>query len=215
MFFQGGPYFEIFSVQGNQPLSKLKVSGPESSVRTKFDKDLRTFTLNLEGESTTTKISIPKTNKQSLHLTQQFLVFQIFIFPGKSFSLEVSLTDKSNHKQRIILSSNHREVVISSLHVKMPCAIIRTNTWLNLCLDIEGLLSNLIDGWQLQTIDSTVVSANCKLKRIFTLKSNPHAALGIPETLLLRGENTSTQVSLFLSGDMPNRGWGAQTNYLK
>ena len=186
-------------MQGNQTLSKLKVSGPESAIRKKFDKDLRTFILILEGESTTSKITLPKNNKQSLHLTQQYLVFQIFIFPGKPFSLEVSIIDKSNLKQRIILSSSHREVIISSLHAKMPCAIIKTNVWLNLCLDLDGLLKSLFDGSSMQTIDSTVVSANCKLKRIFTLNTNPRNIFEIPQSLQLRGECTSTQVSNYIT----------------
>jgi len=190
--FQGGPYVELFSVQGKDPLSKLKLSGPHTCIKKEFNNDIRTFVLSLEGETSTTKILFPKSSKQSLHITQPYLVFQIYIHSGRNFSLEVSLTDQKNLKQRLILSSSNREVVVTALHVKMPCSIIETNVWLNLCLDLNDLLSSTEDKFSL--LDSYTVSANCQLRRVFSLKNKPLSNADIPRNVFLGDVPTLLQL---------------------
>lgn len=178
--FQGGPYVDVYSIQGKDPLSKIKIAGPQAAIRKEFDNDLRTFTLLIEGEPSRSKITIPKNSKVSLHLTQQYLVFQLYIYPSRPFSLEVSVTNEANLKQRIILSNSNREIVVTALHAKMPCSVIKQNSWLNLCLDLHDLISGCFEGSKMVTIDSIIVSANCKLKRMFTLKTKPFNNNDIP-----------------------------------
>ena len=180
---QGGAYVELFSSQGKDPLSKLKILGPHTAVKKEFDDALRTFIINIEGEPARTKILFPKNSKQSLHITQPYLVFQLFIPSGRPFSIEVSLTDQNNIKQRLIFSSSNKEVIITALHMKMPCSIIETGVWLNLCLDINELIG--VDDKTFSLLDSIVVAASCKLRKIFALKNRPINNVDIPKNLQL------------------------------
>lgn len=168
-------------MQGKDPLSKLKLQG---SIRKEFDNELRTFILALQGDPSCSCLTFPKNNKQTLHLTQQYVVFQLFVQAGQSFSMEVAVTSQNNMKLRIILSSSS-EVVVTTHHVKMPCSVITTNVWLNLCLDLNDLVSGYFDGNVFDHVDSVVVSANSKLRRIFTLKDRPTSFVDIPKSMKL------------------------------
>ena len=174
---------ELFTAQGKNPLSKLKLAGPHTFIKKEFDNELRTFIITIEGEPARTKILFPKNSKQSLHVTQPYLVFQIFIPTGRSFSLEVSITGQNNTKQRLIFSSSNREVIITALHTKMPCSLIETNVWLNLCLDLNELIG--FDDNSFSVLDSIVVAANCKLRRIFALKDRPNNNDDLPKNFQL------------------------------
>ena len=182
---QGGPSFDVFSIQGKDPLAKLKVHGPSSAVRKEFDGALRTFILNLQGDSARSRIEYPKnSSKQSLHLTQRYLVFQLFLQADQSFALEVAVVTRStNLKLRIILSSSCREIAITSHHVKMPCSMVETLCWVSLVLDMEDLVANYFEGNMFGHVDSVVVSANCKLKRIFSLKDRPAYVTDLPKNV--------------------------------
>ena len=183
--FQGGPSFDVFSIQGKDPLAKLKVHGPSSAVRKEFDSALRTFILNLHGDSARSRIEYPKnSSKQSLHLTQRYLVFQLFLQADQSFALEVAVVTRStNLKLRIILSSSCREIAITSHHVKMPCSMVETLCWVSLVLDMEDLVANYFEGNVFGHVDSIMVSANCKLKRIFSLKERPSYVSDLPKSV--------------------------------
>lgn len=45
--------------------------------------------------------------------------------------------------------------------------------WLNLCLDMVSLVGETWSGQTYRAIDHITVSANCKVRRIFTMKSQP------------------------------------------
>ena len=173
----------MFSVQGKDPLSKLKVHGPSSAVRKEFDNALRTFILNLNGDSARSKIAYPKNTKQSLHLTQQYLILQLLLQSGNSFTLEISVITQSNLKLRIIFSSSTREISITAHHIKMPCSVVETDTWITLGLDMKDLVTSYFEGNTFSHVDSLVISANCKLKRIFTLKDKPEHSIDIPKNM--------------------------------
>lgn len=45
--------------------------------------------------------------------------------------------------------------------------------WLNLCVDLVSIVGETWRGQTYRSIESVCVSANCKLRRIFTLKCQP------------------------------------------
>lgn len=172
----------MYSIQGKDPLSKLKLHG---SPRKEFDNDIRTFVLLLQGDTSRCSLAYPKNNKQTLHLTQPFIVFQLFVGASQSFSLEVAITTQNNNKFRIILSSSNREIVLTAHHIKLPCCVLETNTWCNLCLDLNDLIGAYCDENVLDHVDSVIISANSKLRRIFTLRERPDSSIDIPKVLKL------------------------------
>ncbi|KAK3103082.1 hypothetical protein FSP39_016320 [Pinctada imbricata] len=174
---QGGPYFEVFTPQGKDSTASWKLNG---SVKKVYDKEVKGNVCSLEGSSATTKMQLPK-DRQSLTLIQRYLIFQIFIPRGQEFSFELGVTDLSNNKRRILLSTSQKESHVTPLHAKVPLTILRRHVWLNLCLDLVSLVSDLWRGQTFKATESITISANCKLRRVFTMKSQPPDTAGDEE----------------------------------
>ncbi|XP_007982993.1 protein CFAP20DC isoform X2 [Chlorocebus sabaeus] len=184
--YQGGAFVEIFSAQGKNPGAKWKILGSPSVIWKEFDKEVKSFVFVLEGSSQTNKIQLPKENKQILGLIQRFLVLQIYVPLGQDFSTELLITDLGNIKRRLYLSTVHKELSSTPLHAKIPLFMIKRKIWCNLCIDLVAFTSEIFKGAVFQSLDGIVVSANCKLRKIFTLKSKPQdtadkdAVCGVP-----------------------------------
>ncbi|XP_058023786.1 protein CFAP20DC [Ahaetulla prasina] len=171
--YQGGPFVEIFSAQGKNTGTKWKISGNPSVIGKEYDKEVKGFVFVLEGSGQTNKMQLPKETKQTLGLIQQFLVLQIYIPLGQDFSAELLITDLGNIKRRLYLSTIHKELSVTPLHAKIPLFMIKRKIWCNLCIDLVAFTSEIFKGAVFQSLDGIIVSANCKLRKIFTLKSNP------------------------------------------
>lgn len=163
---------EVFSAQGRD-VAKWRLSGSASTKNKVYDKDVKGFVYILEGETTTTKMSLPKDEKHSLCLLQRFLVLQLYVPLGHSFSLEFGVTDSGNNKRRILLSSNHREVTITHFHARFPLNILRLGVWLNLCVDLQSLVGETFKGQSFKALENLTISATCRLRKIFTMKLQP------------------------------------------
>ncbi|XP_017893792.1 PREDICTED: uncharacterized protein C3orf67 homolog isoform X6 [Capra hircus] len=171
--YQGGAFVEIFSAQGKNPGAKWKILGSPSVIWKEFDKEVKSFVFVLEGSSQTNKIQLPKENKQILGLIQRFLVLQIYIPLGQDFSTELLITDLRNIKRRLYLSTVHKELSSTPLHAKIPLFMIKRKIWCNLCIDLVAFTNEIFKGAVFQSLDGITVSANCKLRKIFTLKYKP------------------------------------------
>ncbi|XP_039338062.1 protein CFAP20DC isoform X7 [Mauremys reevesii] len=171
--YQGGPFVEIFSAQGKNPGAKWKIFGSPSAIWKEFDKEVKGFVFVLEGSSQTNKIQLPKETRQTLGLIQRFLVLQIYVPLGQDFSTELLVTDLGNIKRRLYLSTVHKELSITPLHAKLPLFMIKRKIWCNLCIDLVAFTSEIFRGAVFQSLDGIIISANCKLRKIFTLKSKP------------------------------------------
>ncbi|XP_032506210.1 uncharacterized protein C3orf67 homolog isoform X3 [Phocoena sinus] len=171
--YQGGAFVEIFTAQGKNPGAKWKILGSPSVIWKEFDKEVKSFVFVLEGSSQTNKIQLPKENKQILGLIQRFLVLQIYIPLGQDFATELLITDLRNIKRRLYLSTVHKELSSTPLHAKIPLFMIKRKIWCNLCIDLVAFTSEIFKGAVFQSLDGIIVSANCKLRKIFTLKCRP------------------------------------------
>ncbi|XP_074861462.1 protein CFAP20DC isoform X3 [Carettochelys insculpta] len=138
-----------------------------------FDKEVKGFVFVLEGSSQTNKIQLPKETRQTLGLIQRFLVLQIYVPLGQDFSTELLVTDLGNIKRRLYLSTVHKELSVTPLHAKLPLSMIKRRIWCNLCIDLVAFTSEIFKGAVFQSLDGIIISANCKLRKIFTLKSKP------------------------------------------
>lgn len=163
--YQGGPFVEIFSAQGKDPTHGWKVG---SGIKREYEKDVKGFLYCLEGSTTTTKLQLPKAN-----LVQRYLVFQLFVPRGKEFSFEIGIIDQRKNKRRLMFSSAQKDTHVTELHARIPLTVLRRHMWLNLCVDLVSIVGETWRGQTYRSIESVCVSANCKLRRIFTLKSQP------------------------------------------
>ncbi|XP_030782900.1 uncharacterized protein C3orf67 homolog isoform X3 [Rhinopithecus roxellana] len=189
--YQGGAFVEIFSAQGKNPGAKWKILGSPSVIWKEFDKEVKSFVFVLEGSSQTNKIQLPKENKQILGLIQRFLVLQIYVPLGQDFSTELLITDLGNIKRRLYLSTVHKELSYTPLHAKIPLFMIKRKIWCNLCIDLVAFTSEIFKGAVFQSLDGIVVSANCKLRKIFTLKSKPQDTADKDDQFINRGTGST------------------------
>ncbi|XP_009984649.1 PREDICTED: uncharacterized protein C3orf67 homolog [Tauraco erythrolophus] len=171
--YQGGPFVEVFSAQGKNPGAKWKIFGNPSAIWKKYDKEVKGFVFVLEGNSQINKMQLPKATRQTLGLIQQFLTLQIFVPLGQDFSTELLITDLENIKRRLYLSTVHKELSVTPLHAKIPLFTIKRKIWCNMCIDLVAFTSEIFRGAVFQSLDGIIISANCKLRKIFTLKSKP------------------------------------------
>ncbi|KFV52888.1 Uncharacterized protein C3orf67, partial [Gavia stellata] len=169
----GGPFVEIFSAQGKNPGAKWKIFGNPSAIWKEYDKEVKGFVFVLEGSSQINKMQLPKETRQTLGLIQQFLTLQICVPLGQDFSTELLITDLGNIKRRLYLSTVHKELSVTPLHAKIPLFMIKRKIWCNMCIDLVAFTSEIFRGAVFQSLDGISISANCKLRKIFTLKSKP------------------------------------------
>ncbi|XP_014728426.1 PREDICTED: uncharacterized protein C3orf67 homolog [Sturnus vulgaris] len=118
-------------------------------------------------------MKLPRETKQTLGLVQQFLTLQIFVPLGKDFSTELLITDFENIKRRLYLSTVHKELSVTPLHAKIPLFMIKRKIWCNMCIDLVTFTYEIFRGAFFRSLDGIIISANCKLRKIFTLKFKP------------------------------------------
>ncbi|XP_059415873.1 protein CFAP20DC-like isoform X1 [Carassius carassius] len=171
--YQGGLAVDIFSAQGKDPVAKWKLYGRKSSISKVFDKEVKGFVYSLEGSSQTHKMQLPKDSKMTLGLVQKFLILQVNVPLGKDFSTEILVTDEEHLKKRLYLSTVHKELSATPLHARIPLSCLKRNTWCNLCIDLDSLTAEIFRGTRFLSLDGIIISACCKVRRIFTMKNEP------------------------------------------
>lgn len=57
---KGSTHVDVFSAQGRDPASRWQLSGP---VRREYSKQLKGYTYVMEGDSSTTRMRLPKSDK--------------------------------------------------------------------------------------------------------------------------------------------------------
>ncbi|XP_031709724.1 protein CFAP20DC [Anarrhichthys ocellatus] len=169
--YQGGAVVEIFSGQGKDPVAKWKLCGGPSAIHKEYNKEVKGFVYCLKVSSQTVKMQIPKSGKMSLGLLQRFLVLQVNIPEFKDFSIELVITDLEHLKRRLHLSTVHKELSATLLHAKIPFVGLKRSTWSTLCIDLQSFTGELFKGFL--TLDCITLFATCKVRRIFTMKTEP------------------------------------------
>ncbi|XP_069392653.1 protein CFAP20DC isoform X2 [Paralichthys olivaceus] len=169
--YQGGAVVEVFSGQGKDPVARWKLSGGSSAIQKEYNKEVKGFVYCLEGSSQTVKMQMPENGKTSLGLLQRFLVLQVNIPHGKDFSIELVITDSEHMKRRLYFSTVHKELTATLLHARIPFVGLKRDIWSTLCMDLVSFTAGLFKGFL--KLDGITLFATCKVRRIFTMKSEP------------------------------------------
>ena len=119
-FYHLGNTIELFNLQNKNLCSKWYFEGKYSKV---FDPSLKCYEMILS-TGNLSKMLIPKVKKNSkiktLSLFQGYVVFQLYLFTSKQFSIELAISDTTNAKRRLIFSSNNDNLVLNQLHCRIP-----------------------------------------------------------------------------------------------
>ena len=138
------------------------------------------------------KMQLPQNDKLSLNLTNNYLVFQMVLISPKSFSIEIAITDTNNIKRRLIFTSSLKEITFTNFHCRIPLLNFPINKWTNFEINVASLTNDCFKNNSLKCIDYIRLSANCKIRKIVSLKNsifNSPLPRGLNLPLSLQVEN--------------------------
>ena len=138
------------------------------------------------------KMQLPQNDKISLNLTNNYLVFQIVLISPKSFNIEIAITDTNNIKRRLIFTSSLKEITYTNFHCRIPLLNFPINKWTNFEINVASLTNDCFKNNSLKCIDYIYLSANCKIRKIYSLKNsilNSSIPRGLNLPLSLQVEN--------------------------
>ncbi|KAK3260743.1 hypothetical protein CYMTET_30317 [Cymbomonas tetramitiformis] len=148
-----------------------------------FEKEVKSYVYYCEG-GPQCKMQLPKDDIKTMTLMQPFLVFQLFLPLGQSFSFELSVSDTGGTRRRLVFSTAFTDVKRTPLHCQIPLATVRHGVWLNLAFSMADLVMRYFSGQTFKSVDLIALGTCCKLRKLFTLKSPPLTTEGDPLDLI-------------------------------
>mmetsp|Transcript_17377 Transcript_17377/g.41161 ORF Transcript_17377/g.41161 Transcript_17377/m.41161 type:complete len:691 (+) Transcript_17377:42-2114(+) len=142
-------------------------------VQRVYDKALRSFVYQLPANGSQAVMQLPRDGKD-LGLVQPFLVFQLFLPQNgnRPFSVEVAITDTTSTRRWLLLGAASQEAQTNIRHARLPLLGLARGSWFNLCLDLHSLVDGAF-GQVVKSVDGIVIHPECRLRKIFTLRSLP------------------------------------------
>jgi hypothetical protein len=180
MAYQGGPFLEVLSNAGTNPLANTRISNKTSITRV-FDKTVKSYVVQVDG-SMQNRFSLPAQENKGMGLIQRFLCFQVYAAAGASLYFEFAVLDAKGAKRRLLFSTAFAKLHQSPLHTQVPLGdtVVR-GVWNNLCFDMVDLFPICAGGLSYQCTDGITVGPAIKIRKIFTLRDDPR--LDFPRSL--------------------------------
>ena len=152
MLFPQNPCIELYNASSNDILQLWKIRGKTKKEFEPYSKSY--YHILLTGGVSI--LSLPIQEKQTLKLSNLFLLFQFVLLNHKSFLIELIVTDNNNIKKmlKITLDNNYP-----------------LNIWTNLLIDTFSIFKQTYPNTQLKYIDSISITGNIKLRKIYSLKT--------------------------------------------
>ena len=152
MLFPQSPCIELYNASSNDILQLWKIRGKTKKEFEPYSKSY--YHILLTGGVSI--LSLPIQEKQTLKLSNLFLLFQFVLLNHKSFLIELIVTDNNNIKKmlKITLDNNYP-----------------LNIWTNLLIDTFSIFKQTYPNTQLKYIDSILITGNIKLRKIYSLKT--------------------------------------------
>ena len=152
MLFPQSPCIELYNATSNDILQLWKMKGKIKKDFEPYSKSY--FHILLTGGVSI--LSLPSQDKQTLQMTNLFLLFQFVLMNPKGFLIELNVRDFSNTKKllKITLDNN-----------------FPLNIWTNLLIDTFNIFQQTYPNSQLKYIDSILITGNIKIRKIYSLKT--------------------------------------------
>ena len=173
--YQSGNSIELFNSADKNLLSKWHFIGKHNKI---FDPQIKCYE-HILATGALSKMEIPGNRSysykfnpnKSLALFQSFIVFQIYLFSNKQFSIEISISDTTKVKRRLIFSSNNSDVIINQLHCRIPIINFPIGKWINFSVDILSFVSECFKDLTFRSVDYISLSMSGKVRYIFTMRT--------------------------------------------
>ena len=161
MLFPQSPCIELYNASSNDTLQLWKIKGKIKKEFEPYSKSYYQILLN-GGVSI---LLLPIQEKQSLQISNFFLLVQFVLINPKSFLIELNVRDDVNNKKilKITLDNNYP-----------------LNIWTNLLIDTSNIFQQTYQNSKLKYIDKILITGNIKLRKIYTLKTKEE---GLPKSL--------------------------------
>ena len=152
MLFPQSPCIELYNATSNDILQLWKMKGKIKKDFEPYSKSY--FHILLTGGVSI--LSLPSQDKQTLQMTNLFLLFQFVFLNPKGFLIVLNVRDFTNTKKllKITLDNN-----------------FPLNIWTNLLIDTFNIFQQTYPNSQLKYIDSILITGNIKLRKIYSLKT--------------------------------------------
>lgn len=193
--YQGGPFVEVFSSQGRDPLQNTKVTN-KKGVRKIYDKGVRGYVI-YSSTSASARLQLPKDDRRALRLSQPYFAVQVFVPSGQAFSVAMNIRDSGNTRRRLHFSTSFSDIKATPLHCQIPLINLIRGKWLNLVLNVADFVRMNFQGAEFQHVDTVEIGGISKIRKIFTLRDEPMRGEGarVPRHLdYPHGVDVETQV---------------------
>ena len=164
--FQNGGSLELYNPTNKDSLENWNFIG---KCRKVYDKSAKSY-MHLLDTGGLSRMNIPKDNKTPLAIIQGHIVFQIYLFSQKNFSIEISITDTQKTRHRMIFSANLRDLNMNYFTCVIPMAEVPIGTWVNLSIDVLSFVTFCFKNITFKSIDNIMFTASGKIRRIFTMR---------------------------------------------
>lgn len=167
--YQSGSSIEIYNGHDKSLFSKWKFTGRHSKI---FDSSIRNY-MHILDQGALSKMELPRNSRgrTTLGIFQSYIVFQIYLFSPKQFSIEIAISDTTCTKRRLIFSTNNRDLNLNQLHCRIPILNFPIGKWVNCSIDILSFVSVCFKDLTFRSIDYICLSMSGKVREIFTMRT--------------------------------------------
>merc|ERR1719487_2108467 len=167
---------EVLTAAGKDPGKNWTLS---SSIHKTYDATVKGFVFNI-GSPSTSSMRTPPATKDTLGLTQRYLVIQCRFENGKAAGMEIGVLSKKNHRLRLHFSSLFRDFEKHELHAQIPLTVDVASGWHMLVLDLQDLMMHSFRTAEFGSIDSITLKPYMRVRRVFTLPHDINAESPCP-----------------------------------
>jgi len=140
-----------------------------------YDKALKSYIYQLPANGSQAVMQLPHDGKD-LGIVQPYLVFQLFLPQNyRACLLEVAVTDTTSARRWLLLGASTEEAHTTMRFARLPLLGLPRGTWFNLCVDLQSLVDGAF-GQEVKSVDGIVIHPECRLRKIFTLRSLPNTS---------------------------------------
>jgi hypothetical protein len=168
-FQKGDGGVEIFSPTGTDPLRSLELKN-KSAISKVYDRYIKGNCLILDQTSVSSSISCPSSSSKTLGIVQPWFCLQLNIPKGKSFSLELVVSETTGQHHRVHFSTSFRGWDANELHARIAWPKEYDSLWVTYVINLEELCRVCFRS-TFASLDHFTVYSTCQIRKIFSLSA--------------------------------------------
>lgn len=168
-FQKGDGGVEIFSPTGTDPLRNLELKN-KTAISKVYDRYIKGNCLILDQTSVSSSIACPSSSSKTLGIVQPWFCLQLNIPKGKSFSLELVISETTGQHHRVHFSTSFRGWDTNELHARIAWPKECDSLWVTYVINLEELCRVCFRS-TFASLDHFTVYSTCQIRKIFSLSA--------------------------------------------